>query len=53
VFSAGAYGFSMSSQYNSRARAAELIVDGSQVILARRREAYEDLIAPERSGSAD
>jgi diaminopimelate decarboxylase len=53
VFSAGAYGFSMSSQYNSRARAAELIVDGSQVILARRREAYEDLIGPERSGSAD
>jgi diaminopimelate decarboxylase len=49
VLSAGAYGFTMSSQYNSRPRAAELLVDGSQVILARRRETYEDLIGPERS----
>jgi diaminopimelate decarboxylase len=49
VLSAGAYGFTMSSQYNSRPRAAELIVDGAQVILARRRETYEDLIGPERS----
>ena len=47
VFSAGAYGFSMSSQYNSRPRAAEVIVDEEQVSLARRRETYEDLIAHE------
>jgi diaminopimelate decarboxylase len=49
VFSAGAYGFSMSSQYNSRPRAAEIIVEGSEVILARRRETYEDLVGPERT----
>jgi diaminopimelate decarboxylase len=47
VFSAGAYGFSMSSQYNSRPRAAEVIVDGDQVTMARRRETYDDLIALE------
>ncbi len=44
VFSAGAYGFSMSSQYNSRPRAAEVIVDGDRATLARRRETYADLI---------
>ncbi|GAB6036194.1 diaminopimelate decarboxylase [Fundidesulfovibrio butyratiphilus] len=48
VFSAGAYGFTMSSNYNSRPRAAEIIVDGDTVILARRRETYEDLIALEK-----
>lgn len=47
VFSAGAYGFSMSSQYNARPRAAEVIVDGDRVTLARRRETYEDLVAQE------
>ena len=47
VFSAGAYGFTMSSQYNSRLRAAEVIVDGDKTILARRRETYQDLIALE------
>ena len=47
IFSAGAYGFTMSSQYNSRPRAAEVIVDGEQVTLARRRETYDDLIALE------
>jgi diaminopimelate decarboxylase len=47
VFSAGAYGFTMSSQYNSRPRAAEVIVDGDQAVLARRRETYADLIALE------
>ncbi|MFO7715897.1 diaminopimelate decarboxylase [Desulfosarcina sp.] len=47
VFSTGAYGFSMSSQYNSRPRAAEVIVDGDQATLARRRETYNDLIALE------
>ncbi|GAB6057956.1 diaminopimelate decarboxylase [Desulfonatronum parangueonense] len=48
VFSAGAYGFTMSSQYNSRTRAAEILVDGSNVILARKRETYADLVALER-----
>ncbi|WP_415712966.1 diaminopimelate decarboxylase [Maridesulfovibrio sp.] len=44
VFSAGAYGFTMSSNYNSRLRAAEIIVDGDDVIVGRRRETYEDLL---------
>lgn len=44
VYSAGAYGFTMASNYNSRPRAAEVIVDGDDVIVARRRESYEDLI---------
>ncbi|SDB32772.1 diaminopimelate decarboxylase [Desulfonatronum thiosulfatophilum] len=48
VFSAGAYGFTMSSQYNSRTRAAEILVDGANVILARKRETYADLVALER-----
>jgi diaminopimelate decarboxylase len=48
VFSAGAYGFTMSSNYNSRPRAAEILVDGDNVIVARRRETYEDLVALER-----
>ncbi|WP_372682075.1 diaminopimelate decarboxylase [Desulfosarcina sp.] len=47
VFSAGAYGFTMSSQYNARPRAAEVIVDGDQTTQARRRETYADLIALE------
>jgi len=47
VFSAGAYGFSMSSQYNSRPRAAEILVDGKRAALIRRRETYDDLIALE------
>jgi len=48
VFSAGAYGFVMSSQYNSRPRAAEVLVDGNHAGLVRRRETYDDLVAPER-----
>jgi len=47
VFSSGAYGFVMSSQYNSRPRAAEVLVDGDQWRIIRRRETYEDLIGPE------
>lgn len=47
VMSAGAYGFSMSSNYNSRPRAAEVLVKGSNFWLIRRRETYEDLVAPE------
>lgn len=48
VFSAGAYGFSMSSQYNSRCRAAEVLVSGDTARLARARERYRDLVALER-----
>lgn len=44
VHSAGAYGFTMASNYNSRPRAAELIVDDEEIIVARRRESYEDLV---------
>jgi diaminopimelate decarboxylase len=47
TFSAGAYGMSMSSNYNSRPRAAEVLVDGSKHRLIRRRESYADLVRPE------
>jgi diaminopimelate decarboxylase len=50
IKSAGAYGFSMSSQYNSRPRPCELLVDGAACSLIRKRETYEDLI---RQESAD
>ena len=46
-FSAGAYGMAMSSNYNSRPRAAEVLVDGASHRLIRRRETYEDLVRPE------
>jgi len=47
TFSAGAYGMAMSSNYNSRLRAAEVLVDGSGHRLIRRRETYADLVRPE------
>ncbi len=47
VRSAGAYGFVMSSNYNSRPRAAEVMVDGDRMYLVRRREAIADLYAGE------
>jgi diaminopimelate decarboxylase len=47
VFSAGAYGMSMASNYNARLRAAEVLVSGSTHRLIRRRERYEDLVAAE------
>jgi len=47
VHSAGAYGFVMSSQYNSRARAAELLVDGDTTRVVRKREQYQTLVALE------
>ncbi|HPG30742.1 MAG TPA: diaminopimelate decarboxylase, partial [bacterium] len=43
VLSAGAYGFSMSSNYNSRPKAAEILVDGAKSSIIRKRETYEDL----------
>ncbi len=48
VFSAGAYGMVMSSQYNSRPRAAEVLIDGATTRLIRRRETFDDLVALER-----
>ncbi len=47
VFSAGAYGFAMASQYNSRPRAAEVLVEGDSWRVIRRRETYDDIIAAE------
>jgi diaminopimelate decarboxylase len=47
VRSAGAYGFAMSSNYNARPRAAEVLVDGDRALLARRRETYADLVRGE------
>jgi diaminopimelate decarboxylase len=44
IFSAGAYGMTMSSNYNARCRAAEVLVSGSTHRLIRRRETYEDLV---------
>lgn len=44
VMSAGAYGFSLSSNYNSRPRAAEVLVSGESYRLIRHRETYEDLV---------
>ena len=48
VFTAGAYGFAMSSNYNNRPRAPEVLVDGGSYKVIRRRETYEDLVALER-----
>ena len=48
VFTAGAYAMSMASNYNSRPRAAEVLVDGNAATLIRRRETYDDLIAAEQ-----
>ena len=47
LMSAGAYGFVMSSNYNSRPLLAEVLVDGDRAQVVRRRQTYEDLIAGE------
>jgi diaminopimelate decarboxylase len=47
VMSAGAYGFTMSSNYNSRPRVPEVLVKGKDIIVIRKRESYEDLIRGE------
>lgn len=47
VMSSGAYGFTMSSNYNTRPRAAEVMVDKGQAHLIRPRETYEDLMGTE------
>jgi diaminopimelate decarboxylase len=47
LLSTGAYGMSMASTYNSRCRAAEIIVDGREAFCVRERETVEDLMAGE------
>lgn len=47
VFTAGAYGFTMSSNYNSRPRVPEILVSGRKAFVIRRRETYDDLIRGE------
>jgi len=48
LFSAGAYGFVMSSNYNTRPRAPEIMVDGGQAHLVRARETIQDLVRGEQ-----
>ncbi len=48
ILDAGAYGMSLASNYNTRPRAAEVLVDGKRARLIRRRETIADLLAPER-----
>jgi diaminopimelate decarboxylase len=48
VMSAGAYGFSMSSTYNSRPRVAEVMVEGTRHALVRERETWPDLVRGEK-----
>lgn len=48
IMSAGAYGFAMSSNYNSRARACEILVRGNSFFSVRERETHEDLIRGEQ-----
>ena len=48
VLDAGAYGMAQSSNYNSRFRPAEVLVEGERVRLIRRRETMVDLLGPER-----
>ena len=48
VLNAGAYGFSMSSQYNARPRAAEVITKNGRAYLVREREQFEDLVKTQR-----
>jgi len=47
VRSSGAYGFTMSSNYNTRPRVAEIMVDGNKIYIARERETVESLFANE------
>lgn len=53
TFSAGAYAMVMASNYNTRPRAAEILVRGDRAKLVRRRETLEDLLAPEMVALAD
>ena len=49
ILDTGAYGMSLASNYNSRPRPAEVLVDGKRVRLVRRRESIHELLAPERT----
>ncbi|GIJ22179.1 diaminopimelate decarboxylase [Micromonospora lutea] len=53
IFTAGAYGMTMTSNYNSQQRPAEVLVHGDQVRLIRRRETYDDLVALELLDEVD
>jgi len=48
IMSAGAYGSTMSSNYNSRPRAAEVLIRDGRFYVIRERESFEDLIAREK-----
>lgn len=48
IFTAGAYGFTMASNYNARCRASEILVDKNKFKVIRRRESYNDLISKEK-----
>jgi diaminopimelate decarboxylase len=48
ILNAGAYGFSMSSQYNSRPRAAEIMIRQGKPVLIREREQFQDLLTSQR-----
>jgi diaminopimelate decarboxylase len=48
VFTAGAYGMSMASRYNTQPLPAEVLVDGDSFRVVRRRETFDDLVAHER-----
>ena len=49
VFTAGAYGMSMASRYNSHGLPAEVLVDGDEARVVRERESVEELVSHERS----
>ena len=48
IFTAGAYGYTMSSNYNARPLAAEVLVDGDKFTIIRKRQSYEDLVELEK-----
>jgi diaminopimelate decarboxylase len=52
VYSAGAYGFAMASNYNARLRPAEVLVDGGRFAVVTTRESYEDLVRHEQPALA-
>ena len=52
ILDAGAYGMVLASNYNSRLRPAEVLVDGKSVKVIRRRETMDDLLRPETSTRA-
>ena len=52
VFTAGAYGMVMASNYNAMPRPPEVLVDGKQATVIRRRETYDDLVSQEMQPEA-